>query len=83
MIVDYIKSRYSTSERRACRLVGLARRVYSYKSCRDPHTALRQRMRELAVTRMRYGYRKIGVLLKREGFRHIARGAKEVPTRQH
>lgn len=27
-------------------------------------------MRELAVTRMRYGYRKIRVLLKREGFRH-------------
>jgi len=70
VIVDYLKSRYSTSERRACRLVGLARRVYSYKSCKDPHTALRQRMRELAVTRMRYGYRKIGVLLKREGFRH-------------
>lgn len=70
MIVDYLKSRYSTSERRACRLVGMARRVYSYKSCKDPQTALRQRMRELAITRMRYGYRKIGVLLKREGFRH-------------
>lgn len=27
-------------------------------------------MKELAITRMRYGYRKIGVLLKREGFRH-------------
>lgn len=69
MIVDYLKGRYSTSERRACRLVGMARRVYSYKSCKDPQTALRQRMRELAITRMRYGYRKIGVLLKREGFR--------------
>ena len=27
-------------------------------------------MRELAITQMRYGYRKIWVLLKREGFRH-------------
>lgn len=70
LIVDYLKSRYNTSERRDCRLVGMARRVYSYKSCKDPETALRQRMRELAVTRMRYGYRKIGVLLKRERCRH-------------
>lgn len=69
-IVDYLKNRYITSERRACRLAGITRGVYSYKSCRDPQTALRLRMRELAMTRMRYGYRKIGVLLKREGFLH-------------
>ena len=69
-IVDYLKNRYITSERRACRLAGIARGVYSYKSCRDPQTALRLRMKELAMTRMRYGYRKIGVLLKREGFLH-------------
>lgn len=67
-IVDYLKNRYSVSERRACSLIGIARRVYSYKSCKDPQTALRLRMKELAMTRMRYGYRKIGVLLKREGF---------------
>jgi putative transposase len=69
-IVDYLKKRYTTSERHACRLIGIARRVYSYTSCRDPQTALRLRMKEPATTRMRYGYRKIGVLLRREGFRH-------------
>jgi putative transposase len=69
-VVDYLKNRYTTSERHACRLAGIARRVYSYKSCRDPQTLLRLRMKELAMTRMRYGYRKIGVLLKREGFCH-------------
>lgn len=68
--MDYLKNRYGASERRACGLVGIARRVYSYTSCKDPQTALRLRMKELAVTRMRYGYRKIGVLLKREGFAH-------------
>ena len=69
-MVNYLKNQYITSERRACRLAGIARRVYSYQSCRDPQTALRLRMKELAMTRMRYGYRKIGVLLKREGFSH-------------
>jgi putative transposase len=65
-IVDYLKRRYTTSQRRACRLAGIHRRAYSYKSCRDPQTALRLRMQELAMTRTRYGYRKIRVLLKRE-----------------
>lgn len=44
--------------------------VYSYQSCKDLHTALRLRMKELALMRMRYGYRKIGTLLRREGFRY-------------
>ena len=59
-MVDYLKNCHVASERRACRLVGIARRVYSYQSCKDPQTALRLRMKELAMTRMRYGYRKIG-----------------------
>jgi putative transposase len=50
--------------------VGIARRTYSYQSCKDPQTALRLRMKELAMTWMRYGYRKIGILLKREGVSH-------------
>lgn len=69
-IVDYLNNCYVVSERRACRLVGIAWRVYSYRSCQEPQTALRLRMKELAMTRMRYGYRKIGTLLKREGFPH-------------
>jgi putative transposase len=35
---------------------------------KDPKTALRQRMHEIARTRVRYGYRRIHVLLKREGW---------------
>jgi putative transposase len=69
-IVDYLKNCHVASERRACCLAGIARRVYSYKSCKDPQTVLRLRMKELAMARMRYGYRKIGTLLKREGFPH-------------
>lgn len=47
----------------------MARRVYAYRSVRDPRSALRTRMRELAQVRVRYGYRRIGVLLHREGWR--------------
>ena len=67
-IVDHLKCSYPVSERRACRLLGFARTSYHYRSRRDPRTALRQRMREIAAARVRYGYRKIRVLLQREGF---------------
>ncbi len=67
-VVDYLKQRFDTSERHACRMMGMGRSVYDYRSHRNPHTALRARMREIAQTRMRYGYRKIHVLLAREGY---------------
>ena len=57
------------SERAACLQSGLLpRATHRYQSIRDPLTALRLRMRELAQTRIRYGYRKIRVLLIREGW---------------
>src|SRR5579863_5125489 len=42
--------------------------TYRYQSKREPRTALRLRIREIAAARIRYGYRKIRVLLKREGW---------------
>ncbi len=68
-VVEYIHDHYGISERRACRLVQLPRSVFRYRSVMDPQLALRQRMRELAHSRVRYGYRRIHVLLRREGFR--------------
>ena len=38
-----------------------------YKSRRDPHNALRVRLRELAASRVRFGYRRLTVMLRREG----------------
>jgi len=39
------------------------------RSTRDRQYALRQRLRELAAVRGRFGYRRLTVLLKREGWR--------------
>ena len=54
---------YLVSERRASRVLLLARATYRYRSCLDPRTELRLRIREIAQARVRYGYRKIRVLL--------------------
>jgi len=67
--VSYIVDHYGLSTQRACRLVRQARSTHYYRSVKDPQTALRQRMREIARTRVRYGYRRVHVLLKREGWR--------------
>lgn len=67
-VVDHLKATYRVSERRACGLVNQARSVYHYRSYRDPRTEVRVRMREIAAARVRYGYRKIRVMLQREGF---------------
>jgi putative transposase len=40
-----------------------------YRARRDPQDALRQRLRELAAVRVRFGYRRLTVLLRREGWR--------------
>jgi putative transposase len=58
------------SVRRACSLVKLRRSVHYYRSVKDPKLALRKRMHELAQVRIRYGYRRIHVLLRREGWKH-------------
>ena len=62
-------SHYGISQRRACRLIAQPRSNQYYVSRKDPRKDLRQRMREIANTRIRYGYRRVHVLLKREGWR--------------
>lgn len=55
------------SERRACSVVGADRKMIRYRSRRPPDTELRARLRELANQRRRFGYRRLFVLLRREG----------------
>ena len=64
----YLIGHYDVSTRRACGVIRATRSTAYYRSCRDPLTALRARMRELAQTRVRFGYRRLRVLLQREGW---------------
>ncbi len=57
------------SQRRACRLVGLHPKTYRYASTRPDDGALRARLKELASQRRRFGYRRLGLLLARQGIR--------------
>lgn len=55
------------SARRACRVVGLCRSRWQYRSVRGDDAGLRQRLRELAAAKPRWGYQQLHVLLRREG----------------
>ena len=65
--VAHAREQHGLSERRACSLVGVSRRVIRYEPTRPDDGALRQRLRELAAERRRFGYRRLGYLLAREG----------------
>jgi putative transposase len=56
------------NQRRACALAGIDPRVYRRMSTCPADTALRIRMKELASERRRFGYRRLHILLKREGW---------------
>ena len=57
------------SERRACAVVSLGRSTYRYRRVAAEKAALRMWIRDLATARVSYGYRRIHVLLQREGWR--------------
>ena len=65
--VAYLRAEHGLSERRACHIVGADRTMIRYRSRRAPDTVLRGRLRDLANERRRFGYRRLFVLLRREG----------------
>lgn len=66
--MGWLQDTYAISQRRACSLIGIVRASLCYKSRRPDDSALKLRMRDLAASRVRYGYRRIHVLLLREGW---------------
>jgi putative transposase len=56
------------SERGSCRLIGMGRSSYRYEIKRHDAPKLRERLKALAEQRRRFGYRRLYVLLRREGF---------------
>ena len=59
----------SYSQRRACALVGLHPKTYRYASTRPDDIALRAKLKELASQRRRFGYRRLGLMLERQGIK--------------
>lgn len=60
---------YEVSERRVCQVLECHRSIYRYRSVADEQAALRMRIRDLAHARVSYGYRRLHVLLRREGWK--------------
>lgn len=66
-MVAGLQAAYRVSERRACSAMNFPRASHRYASRRDPQGPLRVRLRDLAGARVQYGYRRLHVLLRREG----------------
>ena len=65
--MNWAVNEMSYSQRRACRLVGIDPRVYRYRSTRPDNAALRERLHELAGKHRRFGYRRLHILIARNG----------------
>ena len=66
--VALLQERLEVSERRACTMIGICRMTVRYRSTRPDDGRLRERMKALAHERRRFGYRRLHILLRREGY---------------
>jgi len=66
--VAHLVEHHEMSERRACKAIGCCRMTIRYESTRPGDGALRERMKAIAHERRRFGYRRLHVMLGREGF---------------
>jgi putative transposase len=66
-VVEFLKSQ-GVSQRRSCTLAKLHRSTCRYRRRRVEPTALLTRLRELASERPRFGYRRLHIMLRREGY---------------
>lgn len=65
--VAHLQALLDVSERRACRVIAADRSVVRYASRRDDDAGLREKLRDLAYQRRRFGYRRLHILLRRDG----------------
>jgi len=66
-VVSYLKAEWRLAERRSCGLASIGRSTVRYQRRRSGDQELRERLRELAGERRRFGYRRLHVMLRREG----------------
>ncbi len=65
--VAHLVASHEMSERRACRVIGCCRMTMRYEAIRQDDPVLRERLKDLAKVRRRFGYRRLHVFLRREG----------------
>ena len=65
--VAHLRTSLQVSERRACAALGVDRTSVRYRGSRGEDAPVRARLRELAAVRRRFGYRRLLVLMRREG----------------
>ena len=65
--VAHLQALLDVSERRACKVIAADRTVIRYQSCRGDDAVLREKLRALAHLRRRFGYRRLNILLRRDG----------------
>jgi putative transposase len=68
-VVQQLELAYQVSERRACNILRFTRSSHRYKSTADRQEFLRIRLKDLASVRVNYGYRRLHIMLQREGWR--------------
>lgn len=66
--VVHLKGAHEMSERRACKIIGCDRMMVRYRSRRPDDLRLRERLVALAKERRRFGYRRLLIFLRRDGF---------------
>lgn len=67
-IIDSVRDDWRVSIRRACEALRFDRSTYQYKSRRSDPAILKKRIKEICETRVRYGYRRVHYVLRREGW---------------
>ena len=65
---EYLQVAYGSSERRTCQVLTLGGSTCRYESVAAEQAALRMRLKDLAQARVSYGYRRLHILLQREGW---------------
>ncbi|WP_415509690.1 IS3 family transposase [Acetobacter sp.] len=67
-LVDQLQGEWKILTRRACAVLQIDPSLYVYKSKRGTQTELTRRIRDICATRVRYGYRRVHILLQRDGW---------------
>jgi putative transposase len=68
-VVERVIGDHGYTERRACRLIGVDRTAFQYQPQRGADDAVRARLHELANERRGFGYRRLAIMLRRDGLK--------------